>query len=92
MRDITVQWKAMGSMVGSWNMLVYGTGFYVMKQIKKLSPWIHAFTAADFWVFVEIILISLPLLKYIFLNTYIMINIKTKCDIYHKSNLYNTYF
>ncbi len=33
-RDVTVQWKAMGSMVGSWNMMVYGTGFYVMKKIS----------------------------------------------------------
>lgn len=31
-RDVTVQWKALGSMVGSWNMLVYGTGIYVMEQ------------------------------------------------------------
>lgn len=31
-RDVTVQWKALGSMVGSWNMLVYGTGMYVMEQ------------------------------------------------------------
>lgn len=33
-RDITVQWKALGSMVGSWNMLVYGTGMYIMEQIS----------------------------------------------------------
>lgn len=33
-RDVTVQWKAMGSMVGSWNMLVYGTGFYVMEKLS----------------------------------------------------------
>jgi nitric oxide reductase subunit B len=33
-RDMTVQWKALGSMVGSWNMLVYGTGFYVMEKIS----------------------------------------------------------
>ncbi|MBI5372703.1 MAG: cbb3-type cytochrome c oxidase subunit I [Sphingobacteriales bacterium] len=33
-RDMTVQWKAMGSMVGSWNMLVYGTGMYVMERIS----------------------------------------------------------
>jgi nitric oxide reductase subunit B len=33
-RDMTVQWKAMGSMVGSWNMLVYGTGMYVMEKIS----------------------------------------------------------
>jgi nitric oxide reductase subunit B len=31
-RDMTIQWKAIGSMVGSWNMLVYGTGMYVMEQ------------------------------------------------------------
>lgn len=39
-RDVTVQWKANGSMVGSWNMLVYGTGFYVMEQLsgdKKIA-------------------------------------------------------
>lgn len=34
-RDTTVQWKALGSMVGSWNMLVYGTSLYVMEQLKK---------------------------------------------------------
>lgn len=33
-RDVTVQWKANGSMVGSWNMLVYGTGFYIMEKIS----------------------------------------------------------
>jgi nitric oxide reductase subunit B len=32
-RDVTVQWKAMGSMVGAWNMLVYGTGILVMEKI-----------------------------------------------------------
>lgn len=39
-RDVTVQWKALGSMVGSWNMLVYGTGMYIMEQTssnKKLA-------------------------------------------------------
>jgi nitric oxide reductase subunit B len=33
-RDITVQWKALGSMVGSWNMLIYGTAMYVMERIS----------------------------------------------------------
>ena len=33
-RDITVQWKAMGAFVGSWNMLIYGTGFYIMEKIS----------------------------------------------------------
>ncbi len=34
-RDITVQWKAYGSLVGSWNMLVYGTAIYVMSRTSK---------------------------------------------------------
>ena len=33
-RDTTVQWKALGSMVGSWNMLIYGTTIYLMEQIS----------------------------------------------------------
>lgn len=42
-RDITVQWKALGALVGSWNMLVYGTAFYLMEKIsghteKSRSP------------------------------------------------------
>ncbi|MFQ5334793.1 MAG: cbb3-type cytochrome c oxidase subunit I, partial [Flavobacteriales bacterium] len=32
-RDITVQWKSYGALVGSWNMLVYGTGIYIMYKI-----------------------------------------------------------
>ena len=36
-RDVTVQWKALGSMVGSWNMLVYGTAIYVMEQTSGNS-------------------------------------------------------
>ena len=33
-RDVTVQWKALGSMVGSWNMLVYGSAMYAMEKIS----------------------------------------------------------
>ena len=39
-RDLTVQWKANGSMVGAWNMLIYGTAMYAMEQItgdKKIG-------------------------------------------------------
>ena len=47
-RDITIQWKAIGTMVGSWNMLVYGTGMYVMGKISSdtklnLSPLAYFF-------------------------------------------------
>jgi nitric oxide reductase subunit B len=39
-RDLTVQWKALGTMVGSWNMLVYGCAIYIMEKLsgdEKLS-------------------------------------------------------
>lgn len=39
-KDMTVQWKSYGSMVGSWNMLVYGSSIYLMDKIagnKKYS-------------------------------------------------------
>ncbi|MEI6575349.1 MAG: cbb3-type cytochrome c oxidase subunit I [Bacteroidota bacterium] len=34
-RDITVQWKSNGSLVGSWNMLIYGTALFLMDRIKN---------------------------------------------------------
>jgi nitric oxide reductase subunit B len=33
-RDITVQWKSYGAIIGSWNMLVYGTAMFVMCRIS----------------------------------------------------------
>ena len=33
-QNISMQWKAGGSYVGSWNMLVYGTALYVMSKIS----------------------------------------------------------
>ncbi|MBK7387572.1 MAG: cbb3-type cytochrome c oxidase subunit I [Bacteroidetes bacterium] len=32
--DTTIQWKSNGSLVGSWNQLIYGTAFYLMDKIK----------------------------------------------------------
>ena len=34
-RDLTVQWKSYGSMVGSLNMLIYGTALFLMYSITK---------------------------------------------------------
>ena len=34
-RDVTVQWKSNGSLVGSWNMLIYGTAIFLMDRIKN---------------------------------------------------------
>ena len=33
--ELTVQWKAYGSLVGSWNMLVYGLAIYVMEKTSN---------------------------------------------------------
>lgn len=34
-RDITVQWKANGALVGCWNMFVYGTATYLITKLSK---------------------------------------------------------
>jgi len=31
--DMTIQWKANGSLVGAWNQLLYGTAFFLMERI-----------------------------------------------------------
>lgn len=33
-RDLTVQWKANGAIVGAWNQLIYGCVFYLMTRIS----------------------------------------------------------
>lgn len=33
-KDMTIQWKSYGSMVGAWNMLIYGSSIYVMDKIS----------------------------------------------------------
>lgn len=39
-KDMTIQWKSYGSMVGSWNLLIYGSSIFLMDAIsgsKKYS-------------------------------------------------------
>ena len=33
-RELTIQWKSYGALVGSWNMLVYGTSLFLMEKIS----------------------------------------------------------
>ena len=33
--DMTIQWKSYGSMVGSWNMLIYGSSIFLMDKISN---------------------------------------------------------
>lgn len=34
LREITVQWKSNGSMVGAWNQMIYGTALYLMVKLS----------------------------------------------------------
>ncbi|MBL4753901.1 MAG: cbb3-type cytochrome c oxidase subunit I [Flavobacteriales bacterium] len=36
-RDMTVQWKSYGAIVGSWNMLIYGTAIFLMEKVSEKS-------------------------------------------------------
>jgi len=33
LKEVTVQWKANGAMVGAWNQMIYGTAMYMMVQL-----------------------------------------------------------
>lgn len=41
-KDLTIQWKSYGSIVGSWNMLVYGTAIFLMEKINKDTKIAHS--------------------------------------------------
>ncbi|MBL4577335.1 MAG: cbb3-type cytochrome c oxidase subunit I [Flavobacteriales bacterium] len=36
-RDMTVQWKSYGAIVGTWNMLIYGTAIFLMEKVSQNS-------------------------------------------------------
>lgn len=40
--DMTIQWKSYGSMVGSWNMLIYGSSIFLMDKISKTKTYGHS--------------------------------------------------
>lgn len=53
-KDMVIQWKAAGSIVGAYNMLVYGTAAYIMSQIGKNSDvgfnkWVFALFFLSFF-------------------------------------------
>ncbi len=43
--DMTVQWKSYGSMVGSWNMLIYGSSIFLMEKISGNKPFSYSVIA-----------------------------------------------
>ena len=50
LREITVQWKANGSMVGSWNQMLYGTSLYLMVKISGDETIANGKTAFFFYM------------------------------------------
>ena len=40
--DLTIQWKSSGSMVGCWNMLIYGSSIYLMDKISGTTQYSHS--------------------------------------------------
>lgn len=48
-RDITVQWKAFGALVGSLNMLMYGTSIFMMCRIQNNEETAFGFRAFFFY-------------------------------------------
>lgn len=48
-KDLTVQWKAGGSIVGSWNMLVYGAGIFIMEKVSGSNKYSNS--AIAYWLY-----------------------------------------
>lgn len=40
--DMTIQWKSYGSMVGAWNMLIYGNSIFLMDKISGSKTYSHS--------------------------------------------------
>ncbi len=40
--DMTIQWKSYGSMVGAWNMLIYGCSIFLMEKISGDNKYGHS--------------------------------------------------
>lgn len=48
-RDVTIQWKANGAIVGSWNQLIYGCAFFLMTRISGSKEAAYSKTAFFFY-------------------------------------------
>ncbi|MBK9273636.1 MAG: cbb3-type cytochrome c oxidase subunit I [Flavobacteriales bacterium] len=49
LRDLTVQWKSNGSMVGAWNQLIYGTSLYLAVRVSGNEALARSGKAHAFW-------------------------------------------
>lgn len=41
-KDMTIQWKSYGAMVGSWNMMIYGCSIFLMDKISQDKKYSHS--------------------------------------------------
>ncbi|MCO6497871.1 MAG: cbb3-type cytochrome c oxidase subunit I [Chitinophagaceae bacterium] len=41
-KDMTIQWKSYGAMVGAWNQLIYGSSIYLMDKIAGNKKYSHS--------------------------------------------------
>lgn len=48
-KDMLIQWKSYGSLVGSWNLLIYGSSIFLMDKISGNTKYSHSATA--FWIY-----------------------------------------
>lgn len=49
MREVTVQWKSNGAMVGAWNQMIYGSALYLMTRISGDEGIARGPKAFAFW-------------------------------------------
>ncbi|HMQ75949.1 MAG TPA: cbb3-type cytochrome c oxidase subunit I [Flavobacteriales bacterium] len=49
LRDLIVQWKSNGSMVGAWNQLIYGTSLYLAVRVSGNEALARSGKAHAFW-------------------------------------------
>ncbi len=50
LREVSVQWKSNGAMVGAWNQMIYGTALYLMTVISGDEGIARGRTAFLFWL------------------------------------------
>jgi nitric oxide reductase subunit B len=48
-KDMTIQWKSYGSMVGSWNMMIYGCSLFLMDKISQNKQ--HSYSGMAFFLY-----------------------------------------
>lgn len=48
-KDMMIQWKSYGSLVGSWNLLIYGSSIYLMDKISGNTQ--YSYSSIAFWIY-----------------------------------------